>query len=537
MNYTKVILITIITSFFSYIFAISNLFEINHSKPVVNFTKSTEKPKLIFAWDSKNERKIAYPNKVIYSVLNYVDIGLKRVLGMPLSYELLSNNRYLIYRNFYPDGGSGSMENSYLIDLKDPRIWHLSSVEVVGGNTTEYSVSQDKKNIVFYDSHFDANFVFMDLTNEKTPYVSNIFTVAEFEKSLKEKLTRKFDLQTVKVKLNNATFEIISNVYLSDLKGEGYEKYKLIFDLKTKKLLSFSPFLEKEPNWKKLHTNKLEFEYKKEKILTKNGKFAQINFYENSTISNTRTYFFQLLRMSDYKVVYEYIITKPFSNNSEDSHAYLDWIDNNTAILKSYDENEKRELIIIDDSGNKVNIIKNYGINSHSNIALSENLKFIIESEGTYLKILRVNDKKSVFYSKLFNSENSATLFKWVTNDKVLFFDNLGNLHLIKINQNNNSVQDLILSNVPKLAKKDCSNENILSNIVNSNICFISDNNLYYFNFKSLEMKKLSDLSYSTNNIQTTLPYITLDGKKVFYMLVSYENNYEGKLMSIELKK
>lgn len=548
MNYTKIILIIALSLSFSSIFASPSIGQINDINLKAKIIKTTKKPKFIFTADSKNERKIAYPNKVVYDIMNYIYIGLKTAIGMPLSYEILFD-RYLIYRSFYPAGGSGSMENTYLIDLKNPKVWHLSSVEVIGGNSAEYKVSPNKKHMIFYDANFENPFVFLELNNKNSPYVSKIFNANEFEKILKKKLKNKFELQIVEVKLKNSTFEIISNLYFSNIKETQYEKYKLIFDLKTKKLVSFSPILEKELNWEKLHTNKDVFQYEKETILTTEGKFAQISFYKDLTDLHKRTYFLQILRMSDYKILYERSVTKAFNNDSgsiDDKVFYSRWLNNTTSILNAYEENEATYLINIEDSGNKLNVIKNDNLALFLNNTLSKDSKFIIENinknpdnkeDGVIIEILSIKDNKSIFSCELFKSEFTYNLFKWVTNDKVVFFDKAGKLHLVKVNKNTDLVQDFTIDNLPILSKKEHNNQNILSNMVNSTIAFVADNNLYLLNLDNLELAKITDLNPLEKKEQITTPYITPDGKRVFYMLVSFGYAYDGKLMSVELKK
>ncbi|MFN8673161.1 MAG: hypothetical protein U0457_13915 [Candidatus Sericytochromatia bacterium] len=506
---------------------------------------------MVFYVDENKDKKITYPKKIMY---NSLKDPIESLIGMPMNIDLI-DNKYLVYKNWYPSGGSGSMENIYLIDIKDPKIWHLACVQVIGGDYANYYKSPDNKYILFYDSFFDLDSKIASIDNEfKTSYgvpvpsetterssevFSNknkvkihTFSNEKFSKILKEKYKKDFSLYLINQEFKGNFLELFFGNLINNTSEE--EKYKIILDLHNNNIKSITSL------------KKLAGKYDLENLFEKNYK---INFYDNDIlnydytfskaiyskkIGNKTEYNAKIIRTSDLKVIFEYSI---LLDTNIDQVLSLNWITPN----KVFFINEKKQYFIIDLS--KENIQKKeinpYFINNFNENNLSPDYKYYLylNKSNFNFSIFTNDTKKQVFKSTLF-SENT---YKWLDNKTLLFFDKEGYLKILKIED---KITILKLKNSPLLKKLDKKVNDIFSNYYNNKIAFLVDNQIYLLDLKNLEIKQLTNYNFplKLDKERNTLVYsdknpiiknLVLDKNKLFYAFMEWE--YNAKIMLMEL--
>lgn len=518
----------------------------------LKFIKFSQPSKLIFYPSLNNEKYIAFPKKIMYQPKNFKDPFFSN-LGIPSYYDPISS-RYIIVKTFYASGGSGSVDNIYIFDLKEPRVWRLATTQTISGFSSEFKFSEDGKSLITYDPLFLIPFVVVDLMGtDKTPSVSSIITNKQIENIINKKFKGKYDIHHIEGYWQKDKIKLDVNSSLKDSDAKSIDT-TIIYNPKLKKFESMLPTPDENVNlydWQKLHIEKEEFEYQKDKILSHDGKFAKVYYYNNlESNPPKRQYVFQIVRLKDYKVIYEKTHTEPKTldeikeNDTEDRYS-LNWIGNNVATIN--DNKSDTYLLKIKDNGD-VEEYKNNNLRYIEYNNLSPNYNFVStytytnNDKNKYLNIIRLSDYKTIFVSEVLTGESFySTNFIWHNKNKFMFIDKLGNIHLCTINEQGN-ILDSIITNLPKIVGKDVYQGSIFSNNVGNNVCLITNNNLYYLDLEKLTASKITnfppkkfdkenDLIYSPQNPIVAYPYITLDGKRIFYSSVIYDSLV--KLMTV----
>lgn len=398
----------------------------------------TDKPKLIFHPDFKNEKKIGFPKNIFYDIDNYKVQAFSTHLGIPMSYQMIPGNRYVISQTFYASGGSGSMDNIYIFDLKEPKVWHLASTETIGGLNSNYKISNDNKYLVAYDPYLSGAFLILKLnkSKENTPFIYSVMTKKQLENILQKKYKQSIEIYRVKAKWLNNKLQITIACSL-EFKNGKYSDAKIIYN----------------PDFKKI----ISIDLSKEKSISDDA-------IDGETIENLP--------------------------NKELTCSYLE----------PEAENGKR-----------------------------------------FFKIVSNKNKKTIFQAPI-----SEYGFSWINKNKILYVDENGQSHILKISQTD--IEDTLISNLPKINSKERLPEGIFSNSVNSSIVMIINNNLYQVNFDKLSFVKITDFKHkpeydkyknlinSEKNPIVSHPHITKDGKRIFYCLdVGYYALI--KLMTVEIPK
>lgn len=518
----------------------------------LKYIKNSAKPKLIFQPNTTDDRKLSFPKKLLYSIKNYRKNSFDTFSGIPLLYEMIEGNRYFLTQLFYASGGSGSLDNLFIFDTKESRGWHLYSADTVAGSGSYYQFSADRKYLFSYDPSFVDHIVItaFDKNKENTPFIYTKITKTQIEKILKDKF--KIDNQIYYIDLNwlNNQLKMVLKTNTLDENPKDLPTISLVFDLASKKFKEMNNYIDKysSMDWKKLHIQDYEFDYKKTEILSADQKFAKVYFYRDlRSESPKREYILQIIRLQDYKIIFEdkYITNEKPEDNSENTDKYyLNWVTNDLAKLQKPDGNNY--ILKIKNNGDNVEVNKNNQLEYLNKENLSADQKFALiskEDSKSFIELVDMNTYQTIFSAEILTKNNSNENFSWLNKQTFLFIDKSGKVHMVKIN--NNSVENSVIDNLPKIISNKSFQSPIFSNAVYPNISIIADNNLYYLDIEKLTAIKITDFNkiiynddeiiYSAKKPVVSYPYISNDKKIIFYCnLIGYDLI---QLMTLDLEK
>lgn len=194
--YKLVHIITYNFIFIFFIFKVNVFAEIITHDISLKFLELKNKPKLIFQTNINNEKKIFFPKRIIFDIYKYNKNPFFTYLGIPEKYKIIKN-KYLILNTFYSSGGSGSIDNIYLIDLKKPRLWHLAFGETVA-ESSDYQLSKDNKYLVSYDTLFFNHIVILTFDKNNEPIIVGKFNKKALNLLLNKKFKNNIDIYNIK---------------------------------------------------------------------------------------------------------------------------------------------------------------------------------------------------------------------------------------------------------------------------------------------------------------------------------------------------
>ncbi|MFN8578092.1 MAG: hypothetical protein U0354_14735 [Candidatus Sericytochromatia bacterium] len=194
----------------------------------LKYLKTNTKSKLIFQ-PRIDGKKILYPKKVVFDIYDYNKNPFFTYLGIPSEYKIVMK-KYLILTTFYASGGSGSIDNIYLIDLIKPRLWHLASGETVAENS-EYVLSKDENYLVAYDTLLFNHLVILKFDNKNNPILLKKISKKELSKDIIFKFKKDIEINNIECSFNK-------NILSISLNKEEDLSYQLNYDIKNDTFLS-----------------------------------------------------------------------------------------------------------------------------------------------------------------------------------------------------------------------------------------------------------------------------------------------------------
>lgn len=431
----------------------------------INISKSVEniknKSKVIFEIDNKSKKFT--PKNTVYDINNYNKMSFATNEGDVSSYKIL-NNRYLVLSNYYASGGSGSVDNIYLIDLKTQKVWHTATSQTIAGDQSYFDLSENNDYVVFFDSGFYSDIVIMKI-NENEPKIIKTISKEFLKKSIKE---------------NDDIY--LSNVYFDDntLKiatSSDNENYKTIFyDIKSDKVIKINNKIDKID----LRKSSFEDYNENKKYISDNG------FFEIKTITKNNQNFIQIFNINQNKLLYEKQIKTDISTLNPV------WINNDLYI----NIEDKLKNIKIDDLGKITSrniYTESYNLNKNN---VSTNETYICIVNDNFINIFEVKSGNKVFSYNIFSSNH----YKWLSDNKLVFFDKKRQMHLINLN---NNIQNIVFNKLPLLNPKD--NNDFYATYTNSNLYVVIQNNLFQINTDTFNISKLTNIK--DNNLEDKTDY------------------------------